>query len=320
VDPLRSARTTAGLLRFGVWRGEALNINDIHVSGKALVLAKPAEVNALESQLWITIPDSYREYVTKLGEGVLGGSFVRVYPPWRILKEINEWRERIRKYWFWDKVRKLLPKERALESVIVADTLNGDELVFHPSRPDRFFVLPRDSEKIYQVGPKLLDAVEWMCSSGKLTERFKERNFEPIDSRAEEHVRRPTTEEAGESLDATVNFLQKWADKQGLVKSAKQQFKKWLAQGEEPLVGIGKKKIQKEKVKANFEQQAMIFQPQKYREPRVATSLSLIDSDTGFEFGRFTLYTQLEGTMSGYEIELYERVAKGLREFLRKSE
>jgi hypothetical protein len=319
VDPLRSARTTAGLLRFGVWRGEALNINDIHVSGKALVLAKPAEVNALESQLWITIPDSYREYVTKLGEGVLGGSFVRVYPPWRILKEINEWRERIRKYWFWDKVRKLLPKERALESVIVADTLNGDELVFHPSRPDRFFVLPRDSEKIYQVGPKLLDAVEWMCSSGKLTERFKERNFEPIDSRAEEHVRRPTTEEAGESLDATVNFLQKWADKQGLVKSAKQQFKKWLAQEEEPLVGIGKKKIQKEKVKANFEQQALIFQPQKYQEPRVATSLSLIDSDSGFEFGRFTLYTQLEGTMSGYGVELFERVAKGLREFLRKS-
>jgi hypothetical protein len=52
----------------------------------------------------------------------------------------------------------------------------------------------------------------------------------------------------------------------------------------------------------------------------VATTLSLIDSDTGFEFGRFTVYTQLEGTMSGYEVELYERVAKGLRDFLRKSE
>jgi hypothetical protein len=64
----------------------------------------------------------------------------------------------------------------------------------------------------------------------------------------------------------------------------------------------------------------LVFQPKKYQEPRVATTLSLIDSDTGFEFGRFTVYTQLEGTMSGYEVELYERVAKGLRDFLRKSE
>ncbi len=135
-----------------------------------------------------------------------------------------------------------------------------------------------------------------------------------------QHARRQASEQAGDSLDGTVDFLQKWADRQGLVKCAKQQFKKWLAEEEEPLVGTGKKKIQKEKVKANFEQQTLVFQPQKYQEPRVATTLSLIDSDTGFEFGRFTLYTQLEGTMSGYGVELYERVAKGLGEFLRKGE
>src|SRR4029077_6745210 len=127
-------------------------------------------------------------------------------------------------------------------------------------------------------------------------------------------------EEAGDSPDGTVDFLQNWADRHGLVKSAKLQFKKWLAHQDGRLVGIGKKKIQKEKVKANFEQHALVFQPQKYQQPRVATTLSLIDSDTGFEFGRFTLYTQLEGSMSGYGVELYERVAKGLSEFLRKSE
>jgi hypothetical protein len=65
-----------------------LHINDIQVSGMPLVLAKPPEVNALESQLWITFPDGYREYVTKLGERVLG-LFVRVYPPWRILKGLS---------------------------------------------------------------------------------------------------------------------------------------------------------------------------------------------------------------------------------------
>lgn len=64
-----------------------------------------------------------------------------------IEKELTEWRRRINKYWFWDDVRELLPKERALECVIIGDTVSGDELVFHPSRPNRLFVLPRDSEQ-----------------------------------------------------------------------------------------------------------------------------------------------------------------------------
>jgi len=42
-----------------------------------------------------------------------------------------DWRDRIKKYWVWDKGTDLLPKARALECVIVGDTGNGDELVFH---------------------------------------------------------------------------------------------------------------------------------------------------------------------------------------------
>src|SRR5947209_9621257 len=157
---------------FGRQRRTGMDLKTIRVVGGPLVLASAAEVADAESQLWITFPQGYRAYVTTLGEGVLGGSFVRVYPPWRILRELAEWRDRIRKYWFWDKGRKLLPKERALEAVIVGDTVNGDELVFHPGRPDRLFVLPRDSETIYEAGSDLLPAVEWICASGKLTERF----------------------------------------------------------------------------------------------------------------------------------------------------
>ena len=88
-----------------------MDLKKIRVVGGPLVRATAADVADAESQLWITFPPGYREYVTTLGEGVLGGSFVRVYPPWRI-RELAEWRDRIRKYWFWDKGRKVLPKER----------------------------------------------------------------------------------------------------------------------------------------------------------------------------------------------------------------
>jgi hypothetical protein len=66
-----------------------MKISDIDVATQPLVLVKPEEVDALESELWITFPDGYRDYVTKLSEGVLGGELVRIYPPWRVEYEPN---------------------------------------------------------------------------------------------------------------------------------------------------------------------------------------------------------------------------------------
>jgi hypothetical protein len=207
-----------------------VNINDVHVFGKPLVIVNATDVDALEAQLWITFPDGYREYITKLGEGVLGGSLVRIYPPWRIQSELLEWRRRISKYWFWDKGRSLLPKERALECVIVGDTLNGDELVFHPTRPNRLFVLPRDSEAIFEAGNDLLAAVEWMCNSGELVEPFTERNFEPFDSRTEVAEHGSTADKVvdpeGESLDDLVELGKDWAERHSARKMARQEVKK----------------------------------------------------------------------------------------------
>ncbi len=161
----------------------SLDMASVNFIGVVRVLATDAEVSALETWLKTTLPAGYREYVTTLGEGVLGGSFVRVYSPWRIEQQLAGWRQRIAEYWFWERSRSVLSRERALESILITDTLNGDELIFHPQQRDRLLILPVESEKIYKAGSSLLEAVEWMCSSGKLTRRFKARNFEPFDSR-----------------------------------------------------------------------------------------------------------------------------------------
>jgi hypothetical protein len=161
----------------------SVDLSKVKIVGGPLVLATDAEIDALEAKLGVAFPDGYREYVTTLGEGVLGGIFVRVYPPWRIAKELARWRKRIRKYWFWDQGSAILTKQRALESIVIADTVNGDEMLFHPEERGRLLVLPRYSEEIFVAGSNLLDAVEWLCSSGKLTRRYKERKFEPFDTR-----------------------------------------------------------------------------------------------------------------------------------------
>lgn len=174
-----------------------MKIKDIQVSGEALVLATEKEVADMETKLGTRFPAGYREYVTRLGEGTLGGDYVRIYPPWRILigdNNLEEWRERIDKYWFWDEGRETLSKENALQGIIVGDTVDGDEILFHPSEPDIIYVLPREEGIVYRIGPSLfkkpglLKAIEWLCSSGKLTKKIKERNFEPFDSRRERCV------------------------------------------------------------------------------------------------------------------------------------
>ena len=160
---------------------------NIAVIGSPLVLSTPAEVDAAEAHLGIRFPTGYREYVTKFGEGVLGGSYIRIYPPHRILgvtsNNLLRWRQRINEYWFWDLGKDVLTKEEALQSVKIGDTLDGDELIVHPSNPERVFILPRNRHEIYVAGDGLSEAIEWLCSSGILTEAFDERNFEPFDTR-----------------------------------------------------------------------------------------------------------------------------------------
>jgi hypothetical protein len=53
-----------------------------------------------------------------------------------------------------------------IEGVIVADTMDGDELMMHPSEPDRLYVLPRYEGAIYVAGDGLLPAMEWLLTSG----------------------------------------------------------------------------------------------------------------------------------------------------------
>ena len=202
-----------------------MKIQDVRIATRPLVRAKTGEVDALAARLWLRFPDGYRDYVTRVGEGVLGGAFVRIYPPWKIERELSEWRRRINKYWFWDAGRKQLPKERALECVIVGDTTNGDELVFHPARPDRLFVLARDSETVFEAGDDLLSAIDWICSPGKLVEPFDERTFEPFDSRKEIDDRdaadKAPADPDGESLDDIIALAKRWAPQvaQGLKKN-----------------------------------------------------------------------------------------------------
>ena len=141
-----------------------------------------ADVTAAEVALGATFPSGYRAFITRFGRGVLGG-LMRIYTPDDIQNgpnNLREWRARIDEYWFWEDSAALLPKERALECIVIGDTVGGDELIFHPSEPDRLYVLAHDFDEAYLASDTGLEAaIGWFFESGVIDEPFENDGFEP---------------------------------------------------------------------------------------------------------------------------------------------
>ncbi|WP_286965042.1 SMI1/KNR4 family protein, partial [Flavobacterium sp. UBA4854] len=134
-----------------------------------LFIADEEEILACEKTLNITFDEDYKEYVQKYGSGILGGTYVRVYLPETIVLTLEEWKNRITEYWFWDEGKEVLTKEEVLSSIRIGDTFDGDEIIF---LNNQYYILPRYSEMIYKAGNSLEEAISWLCSSGILTEAF----------------------------------------------------------------------------------------------------------------------------------------------------
>jgi hypothetical protein len=209
-----------------------MKLSDIKAPSNGMVSVASDEVDQFEASNWVTFPTGYRDYITKLGEGVLG-DFVRMYPPRRIEKELHEWRKRIDKYWFWEESEKLLPKNRALECLIIGDTVNGDEIIFHPARPNKLFVLPGDLESAAEIGDNLETAIGWILTSGELTEPVDTFDFEPFDSRLEETesgaAKKPLDPE-GESIDDIIKLGKEWAKRHSMKKKMKKYYEEHVKQ------------------------------------------------------------------------------------------
>ena len=149
------------------------------VADQHLVRSTDAEISAAEAELGAGFPSGFRSWMTSLGAGVLS-DLVRIYPLPRLVELVGETRARWREYYFWDEGHDVLPRDRALESILVADTLNGDEVIFHPSDPGVLYLLPRNDEQIYRVGQTFDEALDWLCTSGVVAEPVSLQYFEPF--------------------------------------------------------------------------------------------------------------------------------------------
>jgi len=143
-----------------------------------LFTADEADILACEKILNVLFDEDYKDYVLQYGSGILGGTYIRIFLPETIIITLEEWKDRIAEYWFWDEGKDILTKDEVLNSIRIGDTFDGDEIIL---LKNEYYILPRYSEMIYKAGTTLEETIAWLCSSGILTEAFSEREFEPFD-------------------------------------------------------------------------------------------------------------------------------------------
>lgn len=116
------------------------------------------EVDRVEAHFGTPFPKGYREIMTRFGVGVVN-DYLRFYEPKRIIEELDsEFRSRWEEYFFWDENPELT-KEQVLQSIIFADTIYGDELIFLPGDPDAIYLLARHDYGLPRIGADIPEAV-----------------------------------------------------------------------------------------------------------------------------------------------------------------
>jgi hypothetical protein len=154
-------------------------LSDIVYLGLSRAPVAAADVAAAERTLGFSLPDDYSAYVGSLGS-VIDTNFARIYEPSRVTQDRPEWRRRIEAYWLWADARDGFGQDDAYDSVVLADSLNGDELLWSPAR-GAFYVLPRYTDVVAKLETRsFLDALAWMIQGPDLSANQTVRYAEPI--------------------------------------------------------------------------------------------------------------------------------------------
>lgn len=95
-------------------------------------------------------------------------------------------------YYFWELGEEVLSKQKAVESIKIADTIDGDVMIFHPSNSAELFILPRHDDMLYRIGNTLYEALDWLSvyrgsDTGSVGETHERRYFVPYNPFVETH-------------------------------------------------------------------------------------------------------------------------------------
>ena len=140
-------------------------------------------LDGVERAIGCSLPADYRAIMGAFGVGTYCG-FIHFWHP----GEIPQRTEYSRRIWieysqfFWPQSDSVLSLDLALQSFVLAITLDGDEIIFCPPAQNNLFVLPRHEEVICRMPSSLSDPLVWE-GGGPDPETNRLRYFEPAKCR-----------------------------------------------------------------------------------------------------------------------------------------
>jgi hypothetical protein len=139
-----------------------VDLGDLRLVSRHAHPVPASETAAASAALGTALPEGYAAHVERYGPG-LTCEVVRVVVPRDLEERTAEWRDRITEYWFWETdAVGVTPADLQTRGVVVADTLDGDELCFVAGAPERLFLLPRHSDDAIAFDDGFLPAVRWV--------------------------------------------------------------------------------------------------------------------------------------------------------------
>lgn len=148
-----------------------------------LELVAAEELDAIEHAIGCSLPTDYRTIMTTFGVGTYCGLISFTHPneiPARTKRSREIWAEHLE--FFWPQSDSVLPIDLALQSFVLATTIDGDEIILCPPAQDNLFVLPRRDEVIFTMPSGLRDPLAWK-GPGPGPEASPFRYFEPFRGR-----------------------------------------------------------------------------------------------------------------------------------------
>lgn len=169
-----------------------MSFDQVRVISKHIQPVSLAEVEHLEIRLGIRLPDGYRGFITRFGDGFYCDLF-RIYTPSEILRKYSEYQDlwgasytpddQGKARWYYEGSEVVLNPSELEQSYIIGDTKDGDQLVFYPLQPDKIFVIPRGDRKTTALRADLSDLHQWNTTDDIIP------TFEPIHDQTVLHLR-----------------------------------------------------------------------------------------------------------------------------------
>lgn len=124
----------------------------VNVKNPPLKPVLESEISEVEAQLNLVFPADYKSFVTTFGAGELSIIFLQAFTPSQVMTAYRyESQERLAEYWFWEESPEILTQQRAIECFPFFGSSGGDGILFHPSDPNTWFILPHEEEKVVAV-------------------------------------------------------------------------------------------------------------------------------------------------------------------------